>query len=174
MNCAIKIGDKYFKKFISESRGRVGGTHSIAYDSKVEIKKAVLVDGKIEWSTASTKNIIRELIDLMRYDEMETSNITIEMDRVEDLFDIDELHNVRDIDVLPIFKRNEEVDYMIWNYVKKTYEPASEWLKRAKDIKEKWNLTVDGTLEIIGRNLHFKINGNKEKILEIFRKELEI
>lgn len=77
MKVYIKVGDKYFKDFESETKGYTGHT---ALGCRAEIKKVKLTGEKQEISTLSAKNIVGEIIDLMRFDDIKKENILIEVE----------------------------------------------------------------------------------------------
>jgi len=78
MKCYIKVGRKYFKQFESVTKGYGGHTVS---GSRAEIKQAVLIDEKYETSVLGVRNVIGELLDLMRYGDIPTRHIKIEVEK---------------------------------------------------------------------------------------------
>lgn len=77
MKVYIKVGDKYFKDFESETKGYTGHT---ALGCRAEIKKVKLTDEKIEFTSRSVRNIVGEIIDIMRFGNMPKENILIEVE----------------------------------------------------------------------------------------------
>jgi len=76
--CYIKIGDKYFKEFTSTNNGGIGG-HS-GSPHAYEVKSAILTHERYEVSSISVRGIVGELIYLMRMQDMEKQNISIEVE----------------------------------------------------------------------------------------------
>ena len=77
MKVYIKVGDKYFKDFESETKGYTGHT---ALGCRAEIKKVKLTDEKIEFTSRSVRDIVGEIIDIMRFDDIKKENILIEVE----------------------------------------------------------------------------------------------
>jgi hypothetical protein len=77
MKFYIKMGNKYFKGFESITKGYGGHTVNA---QRTEIKKVILVDEKYETSAFGVRDVIGEVVNLMRYGDIPKKNIKIEVE----------------------------------------------------------------------------------------------
>ena len=77
MKTYIKIGNKYFKDFESITKGYGGHTVN---GHRAEVKKAILTDEKYEISALGVRDVIGEIVNLMRFDDIKKENILIEVE----------------------------------------------------------------------------------------------
>jgi DNA replication protein DnaD len=81
MKFYIKIGNKYFKDFESITKGYGGHTVN---GNRAEVKKAILTDEKYETSAFGVRDVIGEIVNLMRYGDIPKRNIKIEVEGKDD------------------------------------------------------------------------------------------
>ena len=77
MKTYIKIGNKYFKDFESVTKGYGGHTVS---GYRAEIKRVILTNEKYETSVLGVRDVIGEVVNLMRFDDIKKENILIEVE----------------------------------------------------------------------------------------------